>query len=173
VYGIVRQSGGAVTLASTPGVGTQVTVYLPASGDDAPERTSRRTENGFTLSGPAASECVLLVEDEPQVRSQARRLLERCGFRVLEAGDGADGLRVFEAQRADIDAIVTDVVMPELGGVEMIGRVRALAPCVPVVFVSGFTAEDRDLPLDSRTLFVPKPYTIATLRGAIESVVAA
>jgi two-component system, cell cycle sensor histidine kinase and response regulator CckA len=67
---------------------------------------------------------------------------------------------------------VTDVVMPEMGGVEMVSRLRMRAPSVPVVFVSGFTAEDRDLPLDRRTVFVAKPYTMALLCGAIAAVMA-
>ena len=139
-------------------------------------KARRRRRALLLLRGAAVclgvSACVLLVEDEPQVRAQARRLLERCGFRVMEAVDGADGLQQFEAHRSDIGAVVTDVVMPMLGGVEMVGRIRALAPEVPVVFVSGFTAEDRDLPLDARTVFVPKPYTLVSLRLAIEAVVA-
>ncbi|HET7188197.1 MAG TPA: PAS domain S-box protein [Gemmatimonadaceae bacterium] len=173
VYGIVRQSGGAVTLVSAPGEGTRVTVLLPARGASAPNAHAPLGAARDTLAAPErSSACVLLVEDEPQVRAQARRLLERCGFRVLEAIDGADGLRQFEERRADIDAVVSDVVMPVLGGVEMVARMRALAPEVPVVFVSGFTAEDRDLPLDARTVFVPKPYTLVSLRLAIEAVVA-
>ena len=101
---------------------------------------------------------------------QARRLLERRGYTVSESPDGAEGLRVFEARRGRIVAIVTDVVMPVPGGVEMVGRLRVLAPEVPVVFVLRFTAKDRDLPLDARTLFVPKPYTMTSLCGAIASV---
>jgi CheY-like chemotaxis protein len=132
-----------------------------------------RTEGRLSTAGPRPTEDVLLVEDEPQVRAQARRLLERCGFGVLEAVNGADGLRTFEAHRGRIGVVVTDVVMPVLGGVEMVGRMRLLAPEVPVVFVSGFTAEDRGLPLDARTAFVAKPYTLAALCGAIEGVVAA
>ena len=115
---------------------------------------------------------MLLVEDEPRVRAQARRLLERCGYVVIEAAEGAEGERQFRQHSGDVDVIVTDVVMPVLGGVEMVARLRAEAPEVPVVFVSGFTAEDRDLPLDDRTAFVPKPYTIATLCDAIAGVVA-
>jgi PAS domain S-box-containing protein len=172
VYGIVRQSGGAVTLASAPGQGTQVTIFLPIGVRAPAEAEPSLPQRGFAPASASASGCLLLVEDEPRVRVQARRLLERCGYSVLEAVHGADGLRVFEAQRSHIDAIVTDVVMPVLGGVEMVGRIRALAPEVPVVFVSGFTAEDRDLSLDARTVFVPKPYTIAALCSAIASVVA-
>jgi two-component system cell cycle sensor histidine kinase/response regulator CckA len=110
---------------------------------------------------------VLLVEDEPRVRAQARRLLERCGYSVDEAADGAEGERVFRARGGEVDVVVTDVVMPVLGGVEMVARLRAERPDVSVVFVSGFTAEDRALPLDERTAFVPKPYTIAALCEAI------
>jgi len=173
VYGIVRQSGGAVTLDSAPEAGTCVTIMLPARGEPAmPRPMVDRLSHASVPAVVAEAGCVLLVEDEPQVRVQARRLLERYGFRVMEASDGADGLRLFEARWTEIDVIVTDVVMPQLGGVEMVGRARALAPAVPVVFVSGFTAEDRDLPLDPRTVFVAKPYSITALCGAITAAIA-
>ena len=168
VYGIARQSGGAVRLDSAPGSGTRVTVLLPG-GDGSGAATARlpRAEQAAAVRGAGA---VLLVEDEPRVRAQARRLLERCGFVVFEAADGAEGERQFDEYRSTLDVIVTDVVMPGVGGVEMVSRIRAREPGVPVVFVSGYTAEDRDLPLDRRTAFVPKPYAMATLCGAIESV---
>jgi two-component system cell cycle sensor histidine kinase/response regulator CckA len=172
VYGIVRQSGGAVTLISAPGQGTRVRIHLPLGSRSAAAPVPDAMDRGFQASVPEASGCVLLVEDEPRVRAQTRRLLERCGYSIVEAVHGNDGLRLFDAHRGRIDAVVTDVMMPMLGGVEMVGRIRAVAPEVPVVFVSGFTAEDRDLPLDARTVFVPKPYTTASLRGAIASVVA-
>jgi CheY-like chemotaxis protein len=173
VYGIVRQSGGAVTLASVPEAGTCVTIMLPARGEPAmAQPVVDRPPDVPAPAVVAASGCVLLVEDEPQVRVQARRLLERNGYRVLEASDGADGFRLFETRCAEIDVIVTDVVMPQLGGVEMVGRARSLAPAMPVVFVSGFTAADRDLPIDPRTMFVAKPYSITALCGAITAVIA-
>lgn len=114
---------------------------------------------------------VLLVEDEPRVRAQARRLLERSGFAVTDAPDGAEGLFQFRARDGAIDVVVSDVMMPMLGGVEMVAHLRAIAPGVPVVFVSGYTADDRDLPLDARTLFIPKPYSIDDLCAAIDSLV--
>ena len=168
VYGIARQSGGAVRLASTPGSGTRVTVLLP--GGDAESARAVALSSPLQPALARGAGTVLLVEDEPRVRAQARRLLERCGFAVVEATDGVDGERRFDEHRSMLDAIVTDVVMPERGGVEMVSRLRARAPHIPVVFVSGFTAEDRDLPLDQRTAFVPKPYTMATLCGAIAGV---
>jgi PAS domain S-box-containing protein len=165
VYGIVRQSMGAVTLGSTPGRGTQVRIFLPRGGAMARTSDPARGQAEETKRGSAGR--VLLVEDEPRVRAQARRLLERCGYSVDEAADGAEGERVFRARGGEVDVVVTDVVMPVLGGVEMVARLRAERPDVSVVFVSGFTAEDRALPLDERTAFVPKPYTIAALCEAI------
>ena len=168
VYGIAHQSGGAVRLASEPGSGTRVTVLLPGGdGSGTPPAPPIRVEQPATVRGAGA---VLLVEDEPRVRAQARRLLERCGFVVFEAADGAEGERQFDEYRALLDIIVTDVVMPGVGGVEMVSRIRSRFPDVPVVFVSGYAAEDRDLPLDARTVFVPKPYSMGTLCGAIDGV---
>ena len=172
VYGIVRQSHGAVTLRSAPGQGTTVTIHLPAA-ESAATAVGARRERDLERAGARATGRVLLVEDEPQVRMQARRLLERYGHSVVEARDGAEGLELFHARPGAIDVIVSDVVMPVLGGVEMVCRVRSESPEVPVVFVSGFTAQDRDLPLDSRTAFVPKPYSMASLCEAIEAVIAA
>ena len=173
VYGIVRQSQGAVTLQSAPGQGTTVTIHLPAAGGPDAGVDAPRREHDLDRARVRHAGRVLLVEDEPQVRMQARRLLERYGHSVLEAKDGAEGLELFQTRPGAIDVIVSDVVMPVLGGVEMVNRARSVSPGVPVVFVSGFTAQDRDLPLDARTAFVAKPYSMASLCEAIETVIAA
>ena len=164
VYGIVRQSGGAISLRSAPGEGTHVRIHLPRGDSSAPVAPAEPTpepERGL----------VLLVEDEPRVRSQARRLLQRSGFAVLEASDGVEGMKVFREHLGTITVVVSDVVMPIMGGVDMVTELRRLEPTLPVVFVSGYTAEDQDLPLDGQTAFLTKPYTIASLCEAIGSVV--
>jgi PAS domain S-box-containing protein len=170
-YGTLRDIE-VVTHASTPAAGTQVKIFLP----HRPMSTTPPAAGPGPRSAPTApagvSGRVLLVEDEPRVRAQARRLLERCGYSVIEAADGADGEAQFRTHRESVDVVVTDVVMPNLGGLEMVERLRAIAARVPIVFVSGFTAEDRDLPLDARTAFVPKPYSIGALCEAIQMVVA-
>jgi two-component system, cell cycle sensor histidine kinase and response regulator CckA len=164
VYGIVRQSGGAISLRSAPGAGTHVRIHLPR-GDVAAQAPPQ---------SPLPDESrglVLLVEDEPRVRSQARRLLQRSGYAVIEASDGVEGAQLFEQRRGAVTVVVTDVVMPIVGGVEMVATLREQEPTLPVVFVSGYTAEDQDLPLDERTAFLTKPYTIAALCDAISTVV--
>jgi PAS domain S-box-containing protein len=163
VYGIVRQSGGAVSLRSVPGAGTQVRIHLPRGvvSDTQPATAPVAAPRGV----------VLLVEDEPRVRSQARRLLQRSGYEVVEASDGAEAKRVFAERQEDIDVVVTDVVMPIVGGVELVATLRAVQPDLPVVLVSGFTAEEQDLPLGDRTAFLTKPYTIEALCDAIDAVV--
>ena len=164
VYGIVRQSGGAVSLRSVAGVGTHVRIHLPRGGvSDVAELA--------TVQTAATRGVVLLVEDEPRVRSQARRLLQRSGYEVVEASDGAEAKRIFAERQGDIDVVVTDVVMPIVGGVELVATLRAVQPELPVVLVSGFTAEEQDLPLGDRTAFLTKPYTIEALCDAIDAVV--
>jgi PAS domain S-box-containing protein len=163
VYGIVRQSGGAISLESAPAEGTHVRIHLPRGDTNAaaPEITLEPESRGL----------VLLVEDEPRVRAQARRLLKRSGYEVVEASDGAEGKRIFSERHGDIAVVVTDVVMPIVSGVEMVATMRAAQPDLPVVFVSGYTAEDQDLPLDGQTAFLTKPYTIEALCDAIAAVV--
>jgi PAS domain S-box-containing protein len=163
VYGIVRQSGGAVTLDSAPGAGTRVRVHLPRGDASAPPPAPQRAEPSRGL--------VLLVEDEPRVRAQAQRLLRRAGYDVVEAADGAEGKQRFAERQHEITVVVSDVVMPIVGGVEMVVALRAQRPDLPVVFVSGYTAEEQDLPVGERTMFLTKPYTIDALCEAIGSVV--
>jgi PAS domain S-box-containing protein len=160
VYGIVRQSGGAISLRSVAGQGTHVRIHLPR-GDAS--TAARQVE----AAAEESRGLVLLVEDEPRVRSQARRLLQRSGYAVAEASDGAEALRLLDERPGAFAVVVTDVVMPILGGVDMVAKLRERQPDIPVVFVSGYTAEDQDLPLDGRTTFLTKPYTIAALLEAI------
>ena len=163
VYGIVRQSGGAISLHSAPGAGTNVRIHLPRGDASAAAPTPSADVESRGV--------VLLVEDEPRVRAQARRLLQRSGYEVVEASDGTEGKRLFAERQGDIDVVVTDVVMPLIGGVDMVAALRATRPDLPVVFVSGYTAEEQGLPLDERTAFLAKPYTIDALCDAIAAVV--
>jgi signal transduction histidine kinase len=137
VYGIVKQSNGFIWVYSEVGHGTTFKVYLPrAEASRAPVVTYVAEP---CLDG---TETVLLAEDEDAVRALAQRVLEKHGYRVLAARNGQEALRVAAAHGSDIDVLVSDVVMPELGGAALAERVRASIPAVAVIYMSGYTEDD-------------------------------
>ncbi len=161
VYGIVKQSGGFVWVYSEPDKGTTFKVYLPrALPEEAIDHV--RTPRGNKAFGP---ETILLVEDDEEVRHVALRILRNNGYRVLEAVNGADALRVCEAEGAPVDLVVTDIVMPEMGGSELAERIREAQPDARILFTSGFTedAAVRQSFLHSGESFIEKPFTPASL----------
>ncbi|ABY30288.1 ATP-binding protein [Methylorubrum extorquens] len=137
VFGFVKQSGGHVKIYSEPGEGTSVKLYLPRAIGAAAVACQR---TGSPVELPRGSATVLVVEDEAAVREIACAILADLGYRVLEAADGEEALRVFGANTAAIDLLLTDVVLPgKVRGRELAERVQALRPQVRVVFMSGYT----------------------------------
>jgi CheY-like chemotaxis protein len=175
VYGIVKQSGGHVAVASEVGVGTTFSVYLPRVAAAPAPAPAPRAE-----ARPArGSETVLVVEDEDAVRSLTCMVLEGRGYRVLRARNGAEGLRTAERHAGPIDLLITDVVMPVLGGREMAERLLARYPALKVLYVSGYT-EDAvlcDGIRQAQALFLQKPFSPADLarkaREALDGAAAA
>jgi PAS domain S-box-containing protein len=156
VHGFAAQSGGAALLDSAPGQGTQVTLYLPLATAEAP--TAERPPPPLPAPGGAT---VLVVEDEVNVRRSIVRILERQGIRVIEARHGADALLAFDAAGGAVDAVITDLVMPELGGVELVARLRERRPDLPVVVVSGYAGTGGKAIPGARHL--EKPFEAAAL----------
>ncbi len=168
VFGIVRQSGGAISAKSEPGRGTAFRVYLPrndAAADPAPPRVSPSTREPGT-------ETILLVEDADPVRNLAREILRRQGYQVLEASNPGEGLLVAEQHASPIDLLVTDVVMPKMTGRELARRLAAPRPEMKVVYMSGYTdnAIVHNGVLEPGIAFVPKPFTPDALLRKVREV---
>jgi PAS domain S-box-containing protein len=137
VYGIIKQSGGHVWVDSTPGEGTTFRIYMAHA--TVPETLPTVSPRAHVAA--AGQETILLVDDEESLRIAARRMLERAGFTVLQARDGADALRVLSEHAGPLHALVTDVVMPGVGGPELARRLREARPDLPTLFISGYTEE--------------------------------
>jgi two-component system cell cycle sensor histidine kinase/response regulator CckA len=155
VYGIVKQSGGYVWLESEPGKGTTVRIHLPEAEPALQEEPPRPTV------AARGGETVLVVEDEPVVRGLARAALEDSGYLVMEAGDGAEALALLAKSNGEIDLVLSDVVMPRMGGKELDERLRSLRPDLPLLFMSGYPGHEmaeRGLIAPSAS-FIQKPFS--------------
>ncbi len=164
VYGIVKQNGGHVAVESQPDQGATFRVYLPVTEAEA----TPQAQPHAPATMRRGSETVLLVEDEESVRRLLHASLERCGYAVLCASDGLEALRICEGYEGPIDLMVTDVVMPVMGGVELRDRARTIRPDMRTLFISGYTEH----PLEGSP-FLPKPFTpmelAETVREILES----
>jgi signal transduction histidine kinase len=168
VHGIVKQSDGYISVYSEPGRGTTVKVYLPRV--EAPAEQVEPAGPG--AGAPRGSETILLVEDAEEVRALARDVLEAHGYAVLEAGHGVEALSVCETHSGPIQLVLTDVVMPEMGGRELAERLAGCRPEAKVLYMSGYTehAIGRRGPLDARVPFIQKPFTSDVLARKVREV---
>lgn len=171
VYGIVKQSGGFIFADSSPGEGTSFVIYLPVHVAE-PGQISEPTRAREKPSELWGSGTILLVEDEDMVRSVAERALARHGYDVVTATNGEEGLAIL-THRADIDLLVSDVVMPVMDGPALGRQARELYPELPIVFMSGYAEEQLRQSIDlDKVEFLPKPFSVQKLaevvRGAIQ-----
>jgi CheY-like chemotaxis protein len=168
VYGFVKQSGGHIDVRSAVGRGTTFELYFPVATEHA-ETRGAEAGDGRESHG---TETVLLVEDDPGVRLLSRRALEGQGYQLLVGVDGQDALRVAAAHPGPIDIVVTDVVMPGLGGRELADSLRERHPGIRVLYVSGYTddAVVRHGLIHDQVAFLGKPYDHVTLAGKVRQV---
>jgi CheY-like chemotaxis protein len=157
-YGIVKQSGGHIAVESAPGRGTTFRIWLPEVEDEA--KTAAAPVSTRTAV-PAGSETILLVEDEDAVRGLLNEVLTESGYKVLQASSGAEALRVSRGHAGPVDLLLTDVVMPGMGGREVATALTAERPGLRVLFASGYTAEAiaRHGVLEPGTDLIHKPFT--------------
>ncbi|HEX9282402.1 MAG TPA: ATP-binding protein [Gemmatimonadales bacterium] len=164
-YGLVKQHRGYLHLYSEVGQGTTAKVYFPAVRDRGIAELEAAADEGL----PGGTETILLVEDDPTMRAAAQQLLEKVGYRVVTAVDGQQGLEAYRAHRAAVHLVITDVVMPKLGGFELYGVIRGESRGVRVLFMSGFPAPNfrKTIGLDPGVAFVTKPWTASELLAQI------
>ncbi|MGH7678550.1 MAG: PAS domain S-box protein [Gemmatimonadaceae bacterium] len=168
-YGIVKQSGGYIAVESTPGAGTNFTVFLPRVYDSAEPVTPP-----VNVEVPAHSRgTVMLVEDEIAVREATKRMLRKFGFTVIEAKDGEEAVRLWEREGSTVDVVLTDVVMPAMGGAELARVLRERSPGLRVVFMSGYTQGTLEPSTmdETATRFLPKPFTADQLVGTLRDLI--
>ncbi|HET7543110.1 MAG TPA: ATP-binding protein [Polyangiaceae bacterium] len=162
VEGIVRQSGGSITVASTEGQGSTFTVYLPraTSGSAELPAAEKKAIAGVSTHVPCqpALDTVLLVDDQDDVRSLLAEVLRLGAYRVLEAKDGLHALTLAEANPNPIDLLVTDIVMPGLTGVQLADALRTRNENLKVLFMSGYAERDSLRVLQAHEQFIPKPF---------------
>ncbi|MEW6259645.1 MAG: response regulator [Thermodesulfobacteriota bacterium] len=160
VYGIVRQHGGFIEVYSTLGVGTTFDIYFPASANEVQTEPVQQAEPRHSTSAARPAGNVLVVEDDPSIRSLIRDLLNRKGYQVKEASDGLNALTVFSEWRQPIDLLITDVVMPRMSGKELARKLRGQRPNLKVLYMTGYTEER--LPeagmIDGNEAFIVKPF---------------
>jgi CheY-like chemotaxis protein len=163
VYGIVQQSEGGLFVYSEPGRGTTFKTYLPEV-DDQPDAPI-----ALDVCDQSGTETILLVEDEPALRTLTRRVLSSVGYTVLEAGSGDEALAVLAAFDGPVHLMFTDVVMPGMNGRDLARRVVAARPEIKVLYASGYTDDAifRHGVLDDGSRFISKPYAPAELRRKI------
>lgn len=165
VFGIVKQSGGYTFVQSEPHHGSAFTIYLPVV--EPPAETRHVVHLERTASDRPAT--ILLVEDEIALRGLMRRILERSGYKVLEAEHGAQALERCETHQGAIDLVVSDIVMPTMGGREMAERLRVIRPNSALLFVSGFTDDEvlRQGIVITGSAYLQKPFSPTSLVAKI------
>ena len=166
VHGIVTQAGGRVWVYSEPGHGTTFKIFIPRSGEVALAVIPREV-----VRFAPATETILLVEDESSTREAVRRSLTRAGYTVLLATNGVEALAIAASSSTAIDMVLTDSMMPEMGGLEMVVKLRATRPGILVLMMSGYTEQTTASRFGlSEQPFIEKPFATADLLAAVQRV---
>jgi CheY-like chemotaxis protein len=168
VYGIIRQHNGWIDVHSQPGHGTRFDIYLPVREPGAQEGPAPRSRSVLGMQ-----ETILVAEDEDGVRELVCGVLQSLGYRVVAASDGREALRLFEADPQGFDLALLDAVMPQLTGVKAYAAMAGIRPNLPVLFVSGYSAEMVGVPpAGPRLRLLQKPFAGTELARAVREILA-
>ncbi len=165
VYGVVQQSGGWVSFRSQVGHGSSFSIYLPEAGAEPASTTAQPAAALQTK----ATETILVVEDEDEIRDMVREYLERKGYNVVAANNGSDALQVAQRYKGSIHLLLTDIVMPQVGGHELAQQIKGMRPRIKILFTSGYPqhAASIDKGADQAAAILQKPYPLNTLASRI------
>jgi CheY-like chemotaxis protein len=168
VYGIVKQSGGAIVVESDVGRGTTFVIFLPFLQRDE----EAQADTAIPAPPARGSETILLVEDDPSVRAVIRLTLQRGGYTVVEAASGVQAIRMAEEWGGSFDLVLSDVVMPGMSGHDVVEALWKRLPGVPALFMSGYTddAIQQHGVLEPGTFFLEKPFTPDALSRKVREV---
>ena len=171
VYGIIKQSGGYIWVNSEVGKGTSFKIYFPRVEELRPARVPLAIP-AETVPVEPGTETILLVEDEANLRYLARQFLEKQGYRVIEAADGAVAMQIAVAHEGVIHLLLTDVIMPGMNGRELAQRVAEIRPNVKILYMSGYTENviGRNGTLDAGIRLLAKPFTLRELNAKVREV---
>jgi PAS domain S-box-containing protein len=170
VYGIVKQSGGYIWVNSEPGKGTSFKIYLPRVAERAePAQVVASNDAAFAEPG---TETILIAEDEANLRYLARQFLEKQGYKVIEAADGAAAMQIAVAHEGVIHLLLTDVIMPGMNGRELAQRISEIRPNTKVLYMSGYTENviGHNGTLDAGVRLLQKPFTLRDLKSKVREV---
>ena len=163
-YGIARQSGGTVKLSSEVGKGTVAEIWLPVSNEAAAQDTDTAMKSAYPARDPASA-CVLVVDDDANVRQLIVECLEVIGYKVRQADSGARGLALLEAEPPDL--LVVDFIMPGMNGAEVISRVRRTHPEIPIVLSTGYADARSESGIPPTERVLQKPFDIDQLARTV------
>jgi len=169
-FGTITSHHGVIEVDSQIGIGTTFHIYLPlieATGNHA-----EPSQEHLPASRSTNHETLLLVDDEPLLLRSNKAVLQELGYHIIKARDGKQGLEKFKKHQHDIDAIITDVVMPEMSGVDMVREIRALNRDMPVIFITGYNQDQIKLHTDElhNTMILAKPVRIPALSQHIKAI---
>lgn len=168
MYGTVKQYGGCITVDSAPGKGAAFKIYLPVNK----QPTEKKDQPEPCVAYKAGTETVLLAEDEAEVREMLKILLERCGYKVIEAANGEDAVKNFKENKDRVRILLCDVRMPRKTGKEVYDAIRKMKPGIKALFMSGYSGDvvRKDGISDKGTDFISKPISPSELLKKIREV---
>jgi CheY-like chemotaxis protein len=168
VYGIIKKHGGYIHVESEKGRGSTFHIYLPAASEEAPTEKIR-ADQGIVRG----SESILMVDDEEMVLDSGTRMLEALGYSVLTARSGREAIKIYKDNEDEIDMVILDMIMPELGGGEVFDKLKEIDPDIKVLLLTGYSLEGQAKEIMERGChgFMQKPFTMVDLSQKIRRII--